>query len=147
MIQEAVVTGVYEDGTADVAVERAAMCGGDCSKCEACMYENVIKTRAKNPISAPPGARVHIETDSNQVFLATLAIYALPMLVFFIGYGLGALLGFSQDIKILFAFVFLGLGAGISAIILKVRQKKEPMPAVITEIVPRDSPRNDFSIF
>jgi positive regulator of sigma E activity len=99
MIQEAVVTGVYDDGTADVAVERAAMCGGDCSKCEACMYENVIKTRAKNPIAAPQGARVHIETDSNQVFLATLAIYALPMLVFFVGYGLARAAGLQPGHK------------------------------------------------
>ena len=31
MTQEAIVTGVYNDGTADVVVERAALCGGDCS--------------------------------------------------------------------------------------------------------------------
>ncbi len=138
MLQEAIVTEVYPNGTADVAVERAALCGGDCSKCEACMYENIIKTRAQNPIGAHRGEHVHIETDSDKVFKATVAIYILPLLMFFMGYGMGALAGFAQEANILFSFVFLGVGTLISSGILKKNQKKDPTPAVITDIIPRD---------
>ena len=138
MLQEAIVTETYPNGTADVAVERAALCGGDCSKCEACMYENVIKTLAKNPIAAQKGEHVHIETDSGKVLLATAAIYILPLLTFFAGYGVGVLAGFAQGVNILFAFAFLVVGGFISAVILKRNQKKDPTPAVITDIIPRD---------
>jgi hypothetical protein len=38
----------------------------------------------------------------------------------------------------LFAFAFLVVGGFISAVILKRNQKKDPTPAVITDIIPRD---------
>ena len=131
MLQKAIVTAVNGDGTADVVVERAAMCGGDCSKCEACMYENTIKTKAKNTIGAHPGQQVVVETDSGSVFKAMVAIYLLPLAFFFVGYGLGALAGFPQSANILFSFVFLGVGAVVCKILLKAQQKKAPTPVEI----------------
>ena len=138
MIQEAIVTGVYDDGTAEVVVERAAICGGDCSKCDSCQYQNLIKTRVRNPLGALRGQRVHIDTSSEQVFRATVAIYLVPLIFFFVGYGLGALARFPQSVNILFSFVFRGVGALLSSILLKKRQKKDPTPSTITDIIPRD---------
>ena len=134
MLQNAIVTAVNGDGTADVVVERAAICGGDCSKCEACMYENTIKTKAMNRAGAHPGQQVMIDTDDASVFGATVAIYILPLLMFFMGYGMGALAGFPQSGNILFSFVFLGVGGLIAHFILKSRQKKTPLPVTIVSI-------------
>ena len=134
MLQNAIVTAVNGDGTADVVVERAAICGGDCSKCEACMYENTIKTKAMNRAGAHPGQQVMIDTDDASVFGATVAIYVLPLLMFFFGYGMGWIAGFSQDANILFSFVFLGVGALIARSLLKAKQKKTPVPVTIVSM-------------
>lgn len=134
MLQKAIVTAVHDDGTAEVVVERAALCGGDCSKCEACMYENTIKTRAKNTAQACPGQQVVVETDTGNVFGAMVAIYLLPLAFLFVGYGLGALFGFPQDANILFSFVLLGIGVLVSHFLLKAKQKKLPIPVEIVSI-------------
>lgn len=134
MLQKAIVTAVHEDGTAEVVVERAALCGGDCSKCEACMYENTIKTRAKNTAGAHPGQQVVVETDTGNVFRAMVAIYLLPLVFFFVGYGIGAPSGFPEDTDILFSFVLLGIGVLVSHFLLKAKQKKAPVPVEIVSI-------------
>jgi sigma-E factor negative regulatory protein RseC len=134
MLQNAIVTAVNGDGTADVVVERAAICGGDCSKCEACMYDNIIKTRAGNRIGAHPGQQVMIETDDGRVMWATAAIYLVPLFMFFLGYGVGWLAGFRQGLNILLSFVFLGVGVLAAHYILKHSQKKTPVPVTIVSI-------------
>jgi len=137
MTQEAVVTSVYDDGTADVVVERSAICGGDCNQCEGCIYENTIKSRVQNPINAPQGSHVYIETDSGKVMWATVLIYVFPLIAFFIGYGIAALAGLSEHGGILCAFVGLVIGFAICAFHMRKNQKKDPTPAFIREIIPR----------
>lgn len=137
MTQEAVVTGVYDDGTAEVVVERAALCGGDCNTCDSCMYENTIKVRVQNPIDAPRGAHVYLETDSFKILWATVAIYVLPLVLFFAGYGLAILLFSKESAGIIGAFIGLVVGFIFSATILRMRHKKNPTPSYIREIIPR----------
>lgn len=137
MTQEAIVTGIYDDGTADVVVERAALCGGDCNTCDSCMYENTIKVRVQNPIDAPKGAHVYLETDSVKILGATVAIYVVPLILFFIGYGIAGLFGGTEKICILSAFAGLILGFVLSATVLRRRHKKNPTPSYIREIIPR----------
>lgn len=137
MTQEAIVTNVYGDGTAEVVVERAAICGGDCNTCESCMYENTIKVRVKNPIDAPKGSHVYLETDSFKILWATLAIYVLPLILFFAGYGLAILLFSKESAGIVGAFLGLVIGFIFSAVLLRARHKKNPTPSYIREIIPR----------
>ena len=137
MTQEAIVTGVYNDGTADVVVERAALCGGDCSTCESCMYENTIKARVKNPIDAPKGAHVYLETDSLKILLATVAIYVVPLILFFIGYGIASLFTDAESTCVIGAFVGLLIGFISSATVLRRQHRKNPTPSYIREIIPR----------
>lgn len=138
MIQEAIVTQTFPDGTAEVVVERSSICGGDCEGCDSCQYENTIKTKAINAAGARKGQLVYLETASDRIFKATIMIYVLPLVFFFVGYGLGALGKFPQSINILFSFVFLGIGALISWIVLKTQHKKAPIQSRITEVKYRD---------
>ena len=138
MTQDAIVTQTFPDGTAEVVVERAAICGGDCQGCDSCMYENTIKTKAINAAGAVRGQLVYLETGSDRIFKATLLIYVLPLVFFFMGYGLGALAGFSQSINVLFSFVFLGIGGMVSWLALKMQHKKAPVQTRITGIKFRD---------
>lgn len=137
MTQEAVVTNVFSDGTAEVVVERAALCGGDCNTCESCMYENTIKVRVQNPIEAPKGSHVYLETDSFKILWATVAIYVLPLVLFFIGYGIAIVLMNKESAGIIGAFIGLILGFIFSATVLRSRHKKNPTPSYIREIIPR----------
>ena len=135
MLQNAIVTAVNQgDGTAEVVVERAALCGGDCSKCEACMYENTIKTTARNTAGAHPGQQVLVETDTGSVMLATFIIYLLPLALFFAGYGAGALCGLTQGVNILLAFGFLAIGFVISHFVMKSKQTRPPNPVAVVSI-------------
>ena len=67
MTQDAIVTKIIDRRTAEVEVERGTACGGTCSSCEACVFQNTIRTTAYNRVSALPGQRVVIESRTSQV--------------------------------------------------------------------------------
>lgn len=77
-------------GRATVAYDRPTACHGDCSKCAGGCGSMAAKERvivqAENPIGAGAGDRVVIEAASAQVFSAIFLVYALPVLLFFLGY-------------------------------------------------------------
>ncbi len=121
MRQTVTVTSV--SGTmATVAYDRPTACHGDCSKCAGGCGSMAAKERvvvhAQNPIGAGPGDRVVIEAASSQVFSAVFLVYALPVLLFFLGYFAGEwLTGTGGAIGIISFFV------GLVVAILASRKK------------------------
>ena len=120
MTQEAVVTRLLPNGMAEVAVRRTTACGGNCGSCESCVFQNEMKTEARNPVEAGPGQKVLIESQSSKVFHAAFLVYVFPLLFFFLGYLLAALLGLDEAARIIASFLALGLGV----LIVVLSQKK-----------------------
>lgn len=89
MRQTVTVTAV-SGRTATVSYDRPTACHGDCSHCAGGCGETAAKeritVRAENLIGAAPGDRVVIETESGRVFSAIFLVYALPVILFFLGY-------------------------------------------------------------
>lgn len=77
-------------GWATVAYDRPTACHGDCSKCAGGCGSMAAKERvivqAENTIGAGAGDRVVIEAADTQVFSAIFLVYALPVVLFFLGY-------------------------------------------------------------
>ena len=87
------VRQTHEDGTATVIHVRESACSGDCHKCSGCgAAKEAILLEAKNPIGARPGDLVTIESETGPVLKAAAVMYLLPMVLFFAGYALGAIL-------------------------------------------------------
>lgn len=98
------VTVTALSGTfAEVSYLRPTACHGDCDHCAGGCGEMAAKeqvtVRAENTIGAAVGDRVVIETETGKVFSAIFLVYALPIVLFFLGYfllsgrGLGPLGG------------------------------------------------------
>ncbi len=87
------VRKLNDDGTAQVIHVRQSACSGDCHKCSGCgaAQETLILT-AQNPIGAKPGELVVIRSESGPVLAAAAVLYMLPLVLFFLGYALGAAL-------------------------------------------------------
>ncbi|MCR5664405.1 MAG: SoxR reducing system RseC family protein [Oscillospiraceae bacterium] len=132
MTQEAVVTRLLPEGMAEVAVKRTTACGGNCGSCESCVFENELKTPALNRIEAKPGQKVLIRSESSKVFGAAMLVYVMPLLFFLFGYALAVVLGLSENLRIVFSFVFLLIGAVV--LVLSQRRKKAEN-AITFEIV------------
>ena len=122
MTQEGIVTRLFPDGMAEVAVTRMTACGGNCGSCESCMLQSEVKTKAKNLVEAQPGQRVMIESRTSAVFGAVFLVYVMPLVCFLIGYGAAYLAGLREGLCILCSFLGLGLGALI--LVLSQRGKK-----------------------
>ena len=135
MLQEAVVTGIREDGLAEVVVERLGICGGECSECNECQYENLMKSVVKNPIGAHKGQRVMIETPTAGVFAGALIIYVLPLVLLLVGYALASVFTASEGLLIGAALSGLCLGVFIAVILSRKKHAKNPTPTEIVEIV------------
>ena len=87
------VRQVHEDGTATVIHIRESACSGDCHKCSGCgAAKEAILLEAKNPIGAKPGDLVTIESATGPVLKAAMVMYMVPMVLFFVGYAIGAAL-------------------------------------------------------
>ena len=87
------VTVTAGGALATVSYDRPTACHGDCDSCGGCASmaaKEQITVQAENPIGAKPGDRVVIEAATGQVFSAVLLVYALPVVLFFLGYFLGA---------------------------------------------------------
>ena len=88
------VKEAYDNGTATVLLVRESACSGDCHKCSGCgaAKETVLFT-ADNPIGARRGDLVKVESDTGTVLKAAVVLYVLPLVLFFLGYYLGDVLG------------------------------------------------------
>ena len=87
---------LHPDGRADIILVRESACSGDCHKCSGCgaAKETMIVT-AENPIRAQVGDFVTLTSDTASIMKAVVAVYLVPMVLFFAGYALGAALGIS----------------------------------------------------
>ena len=85
---------LHPDGRADIILVRESACSGDCHKCSGCgaQKETMIVT-ADNPIRARVGDFVTLTSDTASVMKAVVAVYLLPLVLFFLGYYLGTLPG------------------------------------------------------
>ena len=125
MTQEGIVTRLFPDNMAEVAVTRMTACGGNCGSCESCMLQSEVKALAKNRIEAHPGERVVIESRSSAVFGAVFLVYVMPLVCFLLGYGAAYLVGLSEGGCILCSFLGLALGAVILVVSQRGKNKKQ----------------------
>ena len=116
MTQNAVVTKIIDRHTAEVEVERGTACGGNCGACEACVFQNVIRTVAANKVSALPGQQVVIESKTSDVMGAAMLLYIVPFVLLFIGYAVGAALGLAEGGCILVSALFFAVGVAVNVI-------------------------------
>ena len=127
------VKETYGDGTALVVHTRLSACSGDCHKCSGCgAAKEVMLLKAENPIGAQAGSLVNIHSESAPVLKAAAVLYVLPLVLFFLGYGLGAAAGWVPGL-----LGGLGFLLGIAIVVLYDRhlQKKEKTVYTITELV------------
>lgn len=97
MTQDAIVTKAFQNGLAEVLVERGTACG-DCASCEVCRYANEIRTYAKNTIGAEAGQRVVIESKSSVIIGAAFILYIIPLIVLIGAYLIAARTG-AQELQ------------------------------------------------
>ena len=88
------VRKTFDNGTAKVLHIRESACSGDCHKCSGCgAAKEGIELMAKNPIGAKTGDFVTIEAATGPVLKGAAVLYMMPLLLFFLGYALGAVWG------------------------------------------------------
>ena len=122
------------DQTAEVVVTRATACGSNCASCEACVFQNELKTIARNLVGARPGQRVLIESKSSHVYSAILLVYIVPILLAvlccFTAYSAGA----SEGICVLCTFLGFLLGSVIRVLTQRLKKNKNPISFDIIKI-------------
>ena len=88
------VKALLAGGRAQVLHVRESACSGDCHKCSGCgAAKEAILLEADNPIGAAVGDFVTISAASGPVLRAAAVLYMMPLLLFFLGYALGAVWG------------------------------------------------------
>ena len=122
MTQDAIVYRCLDKERAEVVVTRSTACGSNCASCEACVFQNELKTVARNLIGARPGQRVLIESKSAQVYGAILLVYIVPIVLAVLGCFAAYAAGASEGICVLCTFLGFLLGAVI--IVATQRMKK-----------------------
>ena len=90
---------LHDDGRADIILVRESACSGDCHKCSGCgaQKETMIVT-AENPIRAQVGDFVTLTSDTASVMKAVFAVYLVPLVLFFTGFGIGMAKGWSPGL-------------------------------------------------
>lgn len=127
MTQDAVVTRCLAGDLAEVVVTRATACGSNCASCEACVFQNELKTPARNLIGARPGQRVVIESRSSAVYGAIALTYLLPVLLALAGALGGYALGAGQGACAALCFLGFALGGLILVLSQRLGKKKDPI--------------------
>jgi sigma-E factor negative regulatory protein RseC len=80
---------------ARVKTRRHTICSncGQCGGLHALEPARELTVVAQNPIGAREGDRVQLETSAGGVLLAAFLAYVVPLINFFLGFGLGQWLG------------------------------------------------------
>ena len=130
MEQIVIVQRILPEGRAQVACQRKSACSGDCHKCAGCgAAKETVEITARNPIGASPGDLVVIRSASGPVLAAAAVLYLLPLVLFFLGYGLMAAGNFSGPLGgLLGAALGIGIAFGYDRLVLK---KKKTVYTII----------------
>ena len=134
MTQDAIVTKVLPNGMAEVVVARGTACGSNCGNCESCMFQNEIKTLAKNSVNARQGEKVEIETVSSRIFGAAFLVYIVPFIAFFIGYAIAAVSGLSEQLCMLVSIAAFLLAVAVVVVTQRRSKSKKPITFEIVRI-------------
>lgn len=139
MEQVVKVQATFPDGSAQVLHTRQSACSGDCHKCSGCgaVQEKMLLT-VHNPIGAQPGDMVTIRSDSRPILMAAAVLYLLPLVLFFLGYGVVAALGGNGALGGCLAFILgIVLAYAYDKLILK---KKKTVYTIIGYAQQRNDP-------
>ena len=124
MTQDAIVYKCLNDQLAEVVVTRATACGSNCASCEACVFQNELKTVARNLIGAKPGQKVQIESQSSKVYGVILLVYIVPVILAVLGCFAAYAAGAGEGIVILCTFLGFLLGAVILVMSQRLKKNK-----------------------
>ena len=86
MTQKGTVIKIDEE-KALIAVPRPSACGENCAACSGGCGSRGHLAWVHNPIGAKEGDRVLLTSKTDSVLLGSLLIYLLPLILFFMGYG------------------------------------------------------------
>lgn len=132
MTQEAVVLKNLPDDKAVVAVIRSTACGANCGSCESCIYQNEAHISAANPLNAPAGSKVTIESANSLVYRAAFLVYVLPIAFLIAGYALADLaFNARESVCVLVSFIAMLFGV---ALLVITQRKKKPISYIIIRI-------------
>ena len=122
------VRETYEDGTAQVIHVRESACSGDCHKCSGCgAAKETLLLTAQNPIRASRGDLVVVKSESGPVLKAAAVLYVMPLVLFFLGYAVGAALSLSTGL-----FGGLGFALGVALVVVYDRHFAKTVKTVYT---------------
>ena len=127
MTQDAVVFRCLDNERAEVVVTRATACGANCESCEACVFQNELKTVARNLIGARPGQKVLIESKSSKVYGAILLVYIVPVLLAVLGCFAAYAMGASEGICVLCTFLGFLMGAVVTVVTQRLMRDRNPI--------------------
>lgn len=129
MTQKVRIRKINADGTAQVMLVRQSACSGDCHKCSGCgAAKETMVFEARNPIGARPGDVVNVEASSGPVLLAAAVMYMVPLVLFLVGYAVGAVWGFGA----LGGCLAFALGIGFAVVYDRCVAKKKETVYTIT---------------
>ena len=118
----------HPDGTAQVIIIRESACSGDCHKCSGCgAAKETLLITARNPIGAGRGDLVTVSSESAPVLKAAAVLYVVPLVLFFLGYALGAALEVSGGLA-----ACLGFALGIVLVVVYDRRFARNVDTVYT---------------
>lgn len=121
---------ICDNGQAEVLHVRQSACSGDCHKCSGCgAARETLIVRAENPIHAPVGSMVRLRSDTAGVLKAAALVYLVPIVLFFLGYALGAVMGVGAG-----AIGCLGFAIGIGLAVAVDRNLRRHQKTVYTII-------------
>lgn len=124
------VKQTHPDGTATVIHVRESACSGDCHKCSGCgAAKEAVLFTADNPIGARQGDLVKVESDTGTVLKAAVVLYVLPLILFFLGYYLGDVMGGKGVLISCLGFL---VGVGIIVLYDRLVVKKKNIGYTIT---------------
>ena len=90
MEQNACVSRILEDGSAEVMLAQDSACAGNCHQCGGCGGSaKPMVVRADNPVQAKVGDWVMLDAKPGAVLKAAAALYILPLVLFITGFLLG----------------------------------------------------------
>ena len=111
MIQKAVVKKILDQTHAEIEVQRQSACGHDCSKCGGCGTPTErIQATAVNSVQAQVGEVVTVEGSSKQILGMAAVVYSIPLILFFVLYGICAALRLAEGLSVVAGIVGFVIG-------------------------------------